>query len=208
MQIKKLLFLILTFVIIISYSCCYAQTYTYETKLKPKIYAKDFIRGKAQITFRKNYKKLLKNPTPENIKRLENIHKYRQLEMENAFKHAFVTAKITYVWGEKIAIKSSYIKELKSYDTEIKNFGGKVPAFLDTNCDLWNGEMGISYARKGKKERKKFKKVGDEIFDNITLPNSDFIIDYKNDSRRWDKNTNPDNIMEILDKKYKMLNKK
>ena len=204
MQIIKLLFIILISNLLISNNCI-AQTYTYEIKLKPKMYFKDFIRGKAQITFRKNYKKLLQNPTPENKKKLEYIHKYRQLEMENAFKHAFVSAKITYVWGEKIAIKSDYIKELKTYDTEIKNFGGKLPAFLDTNCDLWNGKMGINYAIKGKQDRKNFKKVGNEIFDNLTSPDSDFIVDYKNDLRRWDTNANPDNIMEILEKKDREL---
>lgn len=204
MQVIKILLLI--FILNVSLSnICSAETYTYETKIKLKPLCKDFFRGKAQITFRKKYKNLLNNPTPENQCRLDNIHKYRQLEMENAFKHAFVSAKITYFFGEKNATKAGYIKEIKSYDKEIENFGGKLPAFLDTNCDLWNGKTGINYAIKGKKEHKSFKKVGNEIFANITLPNSDFIIDYKNDERRWDLNANPDNIIEIIEERYNEL---
>lgn len=202
---------ILLFICLVNLTCnyCLAQDYIYETKLKPKMYCKDFLRGKAQITFRKKYKALCKNQTPQDIETLENIHKYRQLEMENAFKHAFVSAKMTYIFGDKIALKAGYKKELKSYDTEIKNFGGKVPAFLDTNCDLWNGEIGVNYALEGKKTRKSFKLVGQQIFENMTNPNSDFIIDYKNDPRRWEEDSTPDNILEFIEKRnYGLKNSK
>lgn len=177
------------------------KIYTYETKLKFKTFIKDYLRGKPQITFRRNYKKLLKSNNENDKKILENIHKYRQLEMENAFKHAFVSAKLTYITGAKRTLKYGYMKELKTHDVEIRNFGGRIPAFLDTNCDLWNDAKGVEYALKGKKEHKSFKKTGKEIYDNLVHPNSDFIIDYKNDKRRWNDVT-PDNLLEVLEIKY------
>ena len=205
-KIIKILFIILCLTIGIC-SNAEEKTYTYETKIKFKPLVKDFLRGKPQITFRRNYKKLLKSNTEESKAILENIHKYRQLEMENAFKHAFVSAKLTYMTGAKRTLKYGYIKELKTHDIEIRNFGGKIPAFLDTNCDLWNDAKGVEYALKGKKEHKSFRKVGKEIYDNLVNPNSDFIIDYKHDERRWN-NVTPDNLLETLEIKYNAIKEK
>ena len=112
--------------------------------------------------------------------------------MENAFQHAYTAAYITMLSNEEIAKQAGYFKETNS--ELIEKLQGKTTAFLDTNRDLWNNEAGISYALRGKKDGKELDEIADNIFKNIISDNSDFIIDYKNDKRRWDKNATEENL--------------
>lgn len=148
----------------------------------------DKLRRGGQAEFWKRYNKL-------NDSELAKIKHYSK-NMENAFQHARGAAWATFFLGEENARKEGYNKEIRSELTEKKQ--GVTTAFLDTNRDLWNNEAGISYALRGKKEGKGLDEITDEIFKNIISDNSDFIIDYKNDKRRWDKNATEENLWKII----------
>lgn len=166
---------------------------------------KDFTRGGALITFRKKYYMLTQNNDVSVKLKLNYLHQLKQNNVENAYKHAHTAARMTYLYGKKTTLKLAYFKEVKYYDKEIKNFGGKIPAFLDTNCDLWNDEMGVKYALVGKQNKESYKKVLDRIFDNLISEHSDFIVDYQNDKRRWNESANEYNIKDIIKEKSKSL---
>ncbi len=144
----------------------------------------DKLRLGGQAEFWKRYIKL-------NSAEIAKI-RHNTKNMENAFQHAYAAASITMSHNEEIAKQAGYFKET---DSElIEKLQGKTTAFLDTNRDLWNNEAGISYALRGKKEGKGLDEIADNIFKNIISDNSDFIIDYKNDTRRWDKNATEENL--------------
>ena len=96
----------------------------------------DSARNGGQIEFYKRYRTLdddIRNKLP-----------YSYADLENAFQHAYAAACYTKKYGENITRWLGYQKEFFSKKTEIKNFGSKYYAYLDTNRDLWNNEMGIN----------------------------------------------------------------
>ena len=155
-----------------------------ELGFNPIMYYIDKYRKGGQAEFWKRYIKL-------NSAEIEKI-RHNTKNMENAFQHAYTAAYITMLSNEEIAKQAGYFKETNS--ELIEKLQGKTTAFFDTNRDLWNNEAGISYALRGKKEGKGLDEIADNIFKNIISDNSDFIIDYKNDKRRWDKNATEKNL--------------
>ncbi len=123
---------------------------------------------------------------------------YSYPDLENAFVHSYVAAKLTYDYGADITLKLGYLKEIATKSIEIKNFGSRQNAFLDTNKDLWNNDAGVNYALQGISEGKDINIVADRIFESIMSQDPDFIIDYKNDPRRWDPSANENNLWEKL----------
>ena len=122
---------------------------------------------------------------------------YKKEDLSNAFVHAYVSATLSKKIGSTLTLQLGYLKELNTKNEEILNFGGLLPAFLDTNRDLWNNQMGIEYARKGFKNEIR---LAEAIFDNIMSENSDFIVDYLNDTRRWNKEATADTLWDIIKK--------
>lgn len=123
---------------------------------------------------------------------------YKQIRISysdylNAFAHAYASACLVYDGSADMAFKKGYIKEVLTQNIEKHNFGSKENAFLDTNRDLWNNQMGIEYAKRLKAQGKSLDEVAEEIFKNLIQKDSDFIVDYEKDKRRWDNSTK-DNI--------------
>ena len=152
----------------------------------------DKIRFGTQFEFYKRYTKLKDNELTQN--------EYLYGELENAYQHAYASALLVYKYGEDAARTLGYGKEIFSWPFE-KYSNGKTNAYLDTNRDLWNNETGIKYALNGKKQGKTIDEIADDIFNNMMKQNSDFIVNFQTDKRRWDKSSNEDNMWNIINKK-------
>ncbi len=116
-------------------------------------------------------------------------------DLANAFVHAYVSATLSKKIGSTLALNLGYLKEIATRNDEISNFGGLLPAFLDTNRDLWNNQKGIEYAHKNFANDKE---LAHAIFEDVMSPNSNFIVDYLNDSRRWSQNATENNLWDII----------
>ena len=129
----------------------------------------------------------------------DTSHKNMEYAKRNAFQHAFISGYIFNLAGEDIALMFGYQKEILTKNDEIRaNLDDVEKAYLDTNRDLWNNKMGIEYAKEGLSNEI----LAQKIYDNINEENSDFITDLENDNRRWNANSNKDNLWNIVNDEF------
>ena len=161
----------------------------------------DIARFQAESKFNKLYEAI---DWDKFIKDGKDVNKSRE-DLNNAFTHAYVSAHLAYYLGDKISLNLGYEREILTEIKEKHKFGSKNDAFLDTNRDLWNNKMGIEYAKRLKAQGKNLDEIAEEIFKNLIQKDSDFIVDYKNDKRRW-KNATKEDIWKKA--KEELINKK
>lgn len=160
-------------------------------ELNPFTVALDYTRGAGQLEFLKRYKKLDSNT-------LAKIP-YSMGDLQNAFQHAYTAAKFAYGSTEELVRYVGYLRELGTEDEE-KRANGQTNAYLDTNRDLWNNDVGIKYAIQGRKQGKTTDEIGDIIFNEIIKKDSDFIVEFKNDKRRWDPSSSENTLWNNIGK--------
>ena len=157
----------------------------------------DKLRNEATDLFNLKWNELTGNAGSD-----EKYNGYNYDDLENTFVHAYVSATLYLKYGEKVTLNLGYLKEIVTKNKEIANFGSIENAFLDTNRDLWNNQKGIEYAMLGTLNNLNYDEITQTIFNNIMTINSDFIIDYKNDNRRWDENSNYNNLWNKISNKF------
>jgi len=115
-----------------------------------------------------------------------NLSFGRDSDEANAYAHAYASAHIANMIDSDLALELGYQKEISTKDHEIFSFGSVENAAKDTNRDLWNNEKGIEYLETAKSNGLSFDSATQDIFNSIVSSNSDFIVDYMNDTRRWE----------------------
>ena len=165
-----------------------------------KIIATDEIITLADISFRFGAKTKFDSLIEKKYQDLYNGTLLDRKKYENAFLHAYSSAYLVYYLDEKTALNLGYGREVSTQNIEKHKFGSKENAFLDTNRDLWNNQIGIEYAKRLKAQGKSLDEVAEEIFKNLMQKDSDFIVDYEKDKRRWDNSTK-DNIWKKIEEK-------